>query len=127
MNAKYDEFRAALAVGDVDLEGDTLDLVALDDSYVFDPAHTASDIAGAVLDTVTGLTSQAVDGQGWLTSDPATFTGLGVGNDVAAFVLRVQSGVLIAFIDTMSGQPVNIEGDGTDVTIHPPLEGWLRV
>lgn len=126
MNAKYDEFRAALAVGDVDLEDDTLDLVALDDSYIFDPSHTASDIAGAVLDTVT-LANQAVDGQGWLTSDPATFTGLGVGDDVAAFVLRVQSGVLIAFIDTMSGQPVNIEGDGTDVTIHPSVDGWLRV
>lgn len=125
-NAKYDEGRVALAKADLDLEFATLDLVALDDSYVFDPAHTASDIAGAVLDTVT-LANQAVDGQGWLTSDPATFTGLGVGNDVAAFVLREQSGVLLAFVDTMSGQPVNIEGDGTDVTIHPPLEGWLRV
>lgn len=124
-NAKYDEFRAALAVGDVDLEGDTLDLVALDDSYVFDASHTDSDLVG-VLDTAS-LASQAVDGQGWFTSDPATFTGLGVGDDVAAFVLRVQGGVLIAFIDTMSGQPVNIPGDGTDVTIHPPVEGWLRV
>ena len=124
-NAKYDEFRVALAKADLDLEFATLDLVALDDSYAFDAEHSAADLVG-VLDTVT-LANQAVDAAGWLTSDEATFTGLGVGNDVAAFVLREQAGVLIAFIDTMSGQPVNIPGDGTDVTIHPPLEGWLRV
>jgi hypothetical protein len=74
------------------------------------------------------LANQAVDTEGWFSTDEAVFTGLTVGEDVAGFVLRVQSGVLLAFFDTVTGdQPVNIVGDGTNVTIYPPSDGWYRV
>lgn len=127
MNGKYDEGRVAIAKADIDLDTATVDLVAVDDTYVFAATHSSSNLTG-ILDTAAGLTSQAVDTEGWFSSDEAVFTGLTVGENVAGFVLRVQSGVLLAFYDTVTGdQPVNIEGDGTNVTIYPPADGWFRV
>jgi hypothetical protein len=127
MNGKYDEGRAAIAKADIDLDTAVVDLVAVDDTYVFDATHDATDLTG-ILDTAAGLANQAVDTEGWFSTDEAVFTGLTVGENVAGFVLRVQSGVLLAFYDTVTGdQPVNIEGDGTNVTIYPPSDGWYRV
>lgn len=127
MNGKYDEGRAAIAKADIDLDTAVVDLVAVSDAYVFAATHTAANLVG-VLDTAAALTGQVVDTEGWFSTAAAVFTGLTVGENVAGFVLRVQSGVLLAFYDTVTGdQPVNIEGDGTNVTIYPPSDGWYRV
>lgn len=128
MNAKYDEGRAGIAKADIDLDTAVIDLVAVDDTYVFDRTHSAGDLTG-ILDTAASLTGQGVDSEGNFTTDTAVFTGLGVGDDPAGFVMRVQGGELIGWIDTLDGeQPVDgaIIGDGTNVELNPPADGWFQ-
>lgn len=128
-NAFYDEGIAALNKADLDLDTATIDLLAIATGYDFDPAHTSADLSGLILDTAAALGGNAVDAAGYFTTDPATFTSLGIGDDPIAFVLMEQSGVLIAYIDTLDGStPVEgtVLGDGTDLTINPPNPGWLR-
>lgn len=130
-NEKYDEGRVALATGGVDLSSDTLVLVALDDTYIFDATHTGADINDAVVGSA-DVTGQTVDSEGWLHSDPAVFTGpgtIGTGDTAVAVVLVDSTAdVLLAFYDTITGdQPLTIVGDGTDKTVHPPAEGWYGV
>lgn len=124
--AKYNEGRAATATGDLPLDTATLVVVALDGSYSFDVDHTASDLIG-VLDTTT-LTNVTVTSDGWLQSDPALFESFSALDTIRQVILREDSGPLIAYYDTITGdQPLEIEGDGTDVEILPSPEGWIRV
>jgi hypothetical protein len=127
VNAKYLEGRVAFARGDVgDVETADLVLVALTSAYVFDEAHDATDIDSAVLGGV-ALTEVTVDEGGRIHSDPAVFS-FSLGDDIAYLVLRVDDGPLLGFYDTLTGdQPIDIPGDGTDKTVHPPLEGWYWV
>lgn len=126
-NAKFNEGRNALALKLVNLDTDTLTLVALSGTYVFDATDAYADLTG-VLDTTT-LTTTAVSATGWLSSDAAVFTGLAVGEDAEALVLRdTTASVILAFYDTLAGdQPLLIEGDGTNVTVNAPASGWYRV
>jgi hypothetical protein len=125
-NAKYDEGRVAIAKGDVDLDTAVIDLVAVSSAYAFDASHSSADLTG-ILDTDAALASQAVDAEGYFTTDPAVLTGVAVGEDPAGFVLRVQGGVLLAFYDTSTGGiAIALEGDGTNITVNPPPAGWFR-
>lgn len=127
-NAKYDEGREAIAKATIDLDTAVIDLVAVG-VYTFSAAHSSADLTD-ILDTDAALAAQAVDGQGYFTTDPAVFTGLAVGEDPTAFILRVQGGVLLCYIDTLDGdQPVDgaVIGDGTNVTINPATLGWFQV
>lgn len=125
MTLKYDEGREAVSTT-LNLATATLDLVAVDDTYVPDATDSAGDLTG-VLDTAASLASPAVDTEGRLSTDPAVFTGLAVGEDTAGFVLRVQGGVLLRFFDRFTGDlVVDVVGDGTNVTINPPTNGWWR-
>lgn len=129
-NQKYDEGRAAIAKNNLDLDTVVTDLVAIDTGYVFDAAHDSTDLSGFILDTAATLGGNAVDGQGYFTTNPAVFTSLGIGDDPIAFVLMQQGGLLLEYIDTLDGSiPVDgeITGDGTDLTINPPTVGWIRV
>ncbi len=126
-NAKYDEGRVALASAGIDLTSVDVDLVAVDDTYTFSATDSAGDLTG-VLDTAASLGSQAVDTEGYFTTDPAVFTGVAIGEDPAGFVLRVQGGELLAFYDTSTGGvAIGLEGDGSSITINPPADGWFRV
>lgn len=127
-NAKYDEGREAIAKATIDLDTATIDLVAVE-AYTFDPTHSSGDLTN-IVDTDASLGSNAVDSEGYFSTADAVLTGLAVGDDPTAFIMRVQGGVLLAYIDTLDGDvPVEgtIIGDGTNVTIHKPSPGWFRV
>lgn len=133
-NLKYNEGRAATANKDVDYDTDTFTLVALEgySAADYDPDHTYAAITGigTVVDTAT-LANTVVNSDGSMTSDPVVFTALAVGDDPVSFILRdTTAGKVIGFIDTLSAStPIDgtIIGDGTNVTINPPVEGWIRV
>lgn len=133
-NSKYNEGRAATANSDVDYDTDTFTLVALEGytATEFDEDHDYTDITGigTVVDTAT-LASTVVNANGSMTSDPVVFTGLATGDDPTCFILRdTTAGVVIGFIDTLADETLiegTIIGDGTNVTINPPAEGWIRV
>lgn len=130
MNAKYNEGRAAIAKADLDLDTATMTLIAVGGAYVFAAGHVYADVSPYVLDTDTSLGGNAVSTSGYFTTAAAVFTGLAVGEDPIAFVLRQASGLLLAFYDTLSDDtPVEgtIIGDGTTVTINAPALGWFRV
>ncbi len=127
-NTKYDEGREAIAKANIDLDTATIDLVAVE-GYTFDASHGSGDITG-IVDTDASLGGNAVDAQGYFTTNSAVFTGLAVGEDPTAFILRVQSGVLLAYIDTLDGdQDVDgaVIGAGIPLTLHPNPLGWFRV
>lgn len=147
MNSKYAEGREATAEGSVDYDGDTLRLYLCSAAYLaiawddtadegeefIGEAHSFADVIG-ILDSVdlTGVDvtdSTGDGGAGWVTSDPAVFTGLIVGETSMCAVLRdVTADVLVAFYDHLAGDmPWEIVGTGANKTVTQPTYGWLRI
>lgn len=128
-NAKYNEGRVEIAKATMDLDTVTLVLLAIDSGYVYDPDHSYSDVSSYVLDTSASLSSNTVDSEGYFYTGAAVFSGLAVGEDPVAFILRESGGSLVAFYDTLADEtPVEgtIFGDGTTMTINAPATGWFR-
>lgn len=127
MTALYDEGVAAAWKGNLDLDTATIDMVAVNPSYVFDAADVAADLTAFIVDTDASLGGNSVAATGWFTTSPATFTGLDAPEEVGGFVLRVQGGVLLSFHDrSTGGVVVDIEADGSDLTVNPSSDGWFR-
>lgn len=147
MNSKYSEGREATAEKLVDYDGDTLRLYLLDATYLAiawdDEAeegeqftgvdHSFADLIG-ILDFVDLTNVDVTDGTwdggaGWVTSDPAVFTGLAVGETSMCAVLRdTTADVLIAFYDHLAGDmPWEIVGTGANKTVTQPTYGWVRI
>lgn len=129
-NTKYNEGRAATANKLVDYDSDTFTAIFVDSTYVFDVDDAFAALSGTDLDTAT-MTGLAIGTDGSITSDPIVWTGLAVAEDPIAFVIRdTTAGKLIGYVDTLAAStPIEgtILGDGTNVTINPPAEGWLRI
>jgi hypothetical protein len=120
VSAWYTAARHGLLVGDFDFEVDTLAMIAVKPSYVFNADHTMATIephtgAGPIVMTVNAVTGTTVY------VDPVTFPGVTDGLVISALVAyKDAAGVKtpVAFIDRRGDTvPINpLTGDGGSLT-----------
>ena len=119
------EITVGAFTGKIDWTNDNIRVALLDDTYVFDAAHTDySDIADAVV-ADEPLSNLTTNGAGTAMADNVTFSSV-TGNEVVSLVIYRSDGAavpdtaancpLIAFIDSVTaGLPVT--PNGGDITI----------
>ena len=125
-NTLYDSARAAFAKGEIDWINDDIRVVLCDVGYVFSAAHASmADIAlgDRVPASSTGvaLTTQAVETNGAVNADDATFTSV-TGDQVKSIVLYKYVDAtpancpLIAYLDSATGLPITPNGGDIIIT-----------
>ena len=116
-------FLADLMSGDVKL--------AILNSYTHNDSHEFLDDVATVIDSSANLANKSLDG-GWFSSDPAVVASA-TGANVEAVVLYIDTGTastsrLIAYWTIgADDNPLDIELDGSDLTITPSALGWFTV
>ncbi len=122
-NVLYPTARVAFLQGEIDWRDAGITAVALSDTYVYSSSHQYySDLSG-VLDSVI-LTGNTVLSDGVADAQDAVFTSIGVGEEIAAIVVYLNTGTpttspLIYFADTNDdGTSIARTGDGTPVTVN---------
>jgi hypothetical protein len=123
-NKLFPKGRQGFLGGDIAFDTDSIKLVALDNTYVYDSAHDFLDDigAGARVATSGALTTKSIT-DGVADADDVTFVAVPIGDTVTQLVLFQSTGVdgtsrLIAHFDTKSdGTPISVVTNGGDIAV----------
>jgi len=124
MNTVYPKGRQGFAGGDVAWDTDTIKLVAVDATYVYDAAHDFLDDVAALARIATSsafTTKTIVDGV--LDADNVTLSAVPVGDTITAIIIYQDTGNeatsrLLMFMDTKGDTtPISVETNGGDITV----------
>ena len=132
-NALYPKAKEALLKADIDMEFDTLKVVAVDlATYTYSTAHQfLSDIpVGERVSTSANLTGRTLT-DGTFKSADAVFTAV-AGDPFEAIVLYKDTGTegtsaLIMYVSDDQGGPIAITPDGTNVNLKINAAGWISL
>jgi len=123
-NTFYPKGRQGFAGGDVAWDTDTIKLVAVDATYVYDAAHDFLDDVAALARIATSsafTTKTIVDGV--LDADNVTLSSVPVGDTITGIIVYQDTGVeatsrLLMFFDTKGDTtPISVETNGGDITV----------
>lgn len=133
-NALVNAFRQDLVGADIDLLADTIILVLVDSSYVFDAAHdNLNDVGAGSRIATSGALANKTGTNGYFDSDPVVFSSVAGGDTVAGFWMCKSSGVestsrLICWYDTNAASAaISTPTNGANITASPNASGWFRV
>lgn len=122
-NVFYPKGISRFLTADIDVTVDTIKVVGVDSSYTYSASDEFySDLTG-VLGTAATLGGKSVADDGIFDASTTSYTGVLVGETVAAWIVYKDTGVagtspLIAFLDTNDdGTAVSRAGDGTAIPI----------
>ena len=123
-NKLFPKGRQGFLGGDIAFDTDSIVLVALDNTYVYDAAHDfLNDVGvGARIATSAALTTKTIV-DGVADADDVTFVAVPLGDTITQLVLYQSTGVeatsrLIAHFDTKGdGTPISVVTNGGDVVV----------